>query len=161
MKKILMVLILMLVGSVNANPIAIPTDNVTTPAVGSDHLILLPLTNFNVSVATPANYGLGFEYGIAYANLLPVDTTHINVQPYLCLGVFASANVGDFIKGDGPISVDYGITIGTRVDPTLPMIGVSYVWNTIARGDALEEINASIDTTLLNDILGSVVKIIN
>jgi hypothetical protein len=75
--------------------------------------------------------------------------------------VFASANVGDWIKGDGPISVDYGITIGTRVDPTLPMIGVSYVWNTIARGNALEEINASIDTTLLNDILGSVVKIIN
>lgn len=129
MKEILFAVVLML--------LSVPAFagwGIQSPVTPEDDFILGPIGAFEFNPSTSNNYGLAISESICYAELSQgPDPNHTLVSPFAFVGLFAAANVGQWVATDAnaPVVIDYGVMVGLpKLDVTLPELAFSYNFRT-------------------------------
>lgn len=117
----------LMAGMASANPLAAIAQ---PPAGGEDVFVVAPIGSIEFNPTTKDNYGLAFTECISFAKVLPgQDANHVMVSPYVFVGIFGAANIGDWVAANGGAAwqFDYGPMVGLpKLDDTLPEVAFSY-----------------------------------
>lgn len=141
--------------SVMANPIGVP---VNPGPVGSseDALLMAPIGALEFNPSNSNNYGLALSESLVFGNVIRVDDSHVAISPFVFVGLFGAANIGEWVNTNGGAAwnIDYGVMVGLpKLDTTLPEVAFSATWNSEVRGSAKMMINVAFPVDILPDVL--------
>lgn len=107
---------------------------IQSPSAPEDDFILGPIGAVEFNPSNSNNYGLAISESLCYAKLSQgPDSNHTLVEPYGFVGLFAAADIGQWVdtNAQAAVVIDYGIMVGLpKLDVTLPEVAFSYNFRT-------------------------------